>query len=108
MLIIQFFVLQGTIFYVQIKSIVANQFLIIRVQYQLVIALQLNMEETIEKMKIDRSRLKAKLTSLAKQMSSTSKAQSAKLFDELQVVYNDLLTTHFLYCELVESGDYTK
>ena len=63
------------------------------------------MEKTILETKDKRSRLKARLTTLSKLITGANKTRNSKQLDELNTVYSELLTTHYLYCELVESDD---
>jgi hypothetical protein len=60
-------------------------------------------EQAIAETKEKRSRLKAKLTATTKQISSCSRMNRARLKEELDDIYSNILTMHYQYSELVES-----
>ncbi|KAF6032082.1 hypothetical protein EB796_009582 [Bugula neritina] len=62
-------------------------------------------ERIVTEMKEERSRLKARLTTATKRLSSNSQTNLEQSRNELEDIYQELLTVHFQYSEMVEHDD---
>jgi len=62
-------------------------------------------ERIVTEMKEERSRLKARLTTATKRLSSSSQTNLEQGRKELEDIYQKLLTVHFQYSEMVENDE---
>jgi len=66
-------------------------------------------KEEIIQLKVQRSKLTTRITSLSKQLSTNSNSSDLKLFKQLyrqiNKAYSEFNDTHTSYCELVEADD---